>query len=115
MDLAAGSGVAAAKAISAALRAGDVSQGSLDAYAAELDRTFVGQDMRTFSRAPAFLENKRMYQDYGRLLSDVLYGVYNLDLTPRKHLLATAVGAFRRSPVRLGHLAKDALAGMRAL
>jgi len=115
MDLAAGSGVAAATAIDGALRAGDFSQGSLDAYPAGLDRTFVGQDMKTFSRAPAFLENKRMYQDYGRLLSDVLYGVYNLDLTPRKHLLPTAVGAFRRSPVRLGHLVKDAFSGMRAL
>ncbi|WP_213992123.1 hypothetical protein [Sodalis sp. dw_96] len=51
MDLVAGSGIAAAKAIDTALQKSDFSQASLDAYSAELNRTFVGQDMHTYAMA----------------------------------------------------------------
>lgn len=115
MDLAAGSGVAAAKAIDAALLKGDFSKSSLDAYCVELDKTFVGKDMRTYARAPQFLENPRMYGAYGQLLSDVLYGVYNLDSTPRKHLLSGAKGALKESPMDLFQLIKDMYKAVRAL
>jgi electron transfer flavoprotein-quinone oxidoreductase len=115
MDLAAGSAIAAAKAIDAALQKGDFSKETLDAYTAELDKTFVGRDMRTYARAPQFFENPRMYGDYGRLLSDVLYGVYNLDMNPRRHLLPTALAALKRSPLKAVQLARDAYAAVRAL
>lgn len=52
MDLAAGSGIAAAKTIHAALNADDTSQKRLDDYRAELDYCFVGRDMKTFARGP---------------------------------------------------------------
>lgn len=115
MDLAAGSGIAAAKAIDTALQQGDFSQASLDAYTAELDATFVGQDMRTYAKAPDFFLNPRMYGDYGRLLSNVLYGVYNLDMKPRRHLLPTVMAALKESPVKAMQLARDAYAAVRAL
>jgi electron transfer flavoprotein-quinone oxidoreductase len=56
-----------------------------------------------------------MYGDYGRLLSDVLYGVYNLDTRPRKHLLATVMSARKKSSLGIVRLAKDALAAVRAM
>lgn len=115
MDLAAGSGLAAAKAIDEALRKGDFSKPSLDMYCTELDNIFVGKDMRTYARAPQFLENPRMYGAYGELLSDVLYGVYNLDTTPRQHLLPGAMAALKKSPLNLFQLIKDMYAGVRAL
>ncbi|MDR3671362.1 MAG: FAD-dependent oxidoreductase [Holophaga sp.] len=115
MDLAAGSGIAAAKAIDAALAAGDVSQASLDQYRTELDRTFVGLDLATYAKAPGFLENPRMYGDYGRLFSDLLHGIYNLDTSPRRHLVPTALAAFRQSPLKAMGIAKDLLAAARAL
>jgi electron transfer flavoprotein-quinone oxidoreductase len=115
MDLAAGSGIAAAKAIDAALRAGDFSQASLDVYKVELDRTFVGQDMNTYARIPAFMENPRIYGDYGLVLSDVLYGIYNLDTSPRKHVLPTTMAAFNKSPLKVVHVVKDILAGLRGV
>jgi electron transfer flavoprotein-quinone oxidoreductase len=115
MDLAAGSGIAAAKAIDAALRTGDFSQASLDTYKAELDRTFVGQDMNTYAKAPAFMENPRIYGDYGLVLSDVLYGIYNLDTTPRKHVLPTAMAAFNTSPLKVVQVVKDILAALRGV
>jgi electron transfer flavoprotein-quinone oxidoreductase len=115
MDLAAGSGIAAAKAIDAALQAGDFSQASLGAYKAELDRTFAGQDMDTFARAPSFMENPRIYRDYGLLLSDVLHGIYNLDTTPRKRLLSTAMRALRQSPLKVVRAARDVPAALRGV
>jgi electron transfer flavoprotein-quinone oxidoreductase len=115
MDLAAGSGLAAAKAIDAALLKGDFSKPSLDAYCRELDNMFVGKDMRTYTRAPQFLENPRMYGAYGEFLSDVLYGVYNLDTTPRRHLLPGALAALKKSPLNFCQLIKDMIAGVRAL
>ncbi|MDD4752212.1 MAG: FAD-dependent oxidoreductase [Desulfitobacteriaceae bacterium] len=115
MDLAAGSGVAAAKAIDAALSKGDFSKASLDAYCAELDKIFVGKDMRTYAKAPHFLENPRMYGAYGQLLSDVMYGVYNLDTTPRQRLVSGALGALKKSPLSLLQLVKDMYAAGRSL
>jgi len=115
MDLAAGSGIAAAKAIDAALKAGDYSEPALSRYRAELDRTFVGADLKTYARAPAFLENPRMYADYGQLLADVFHGIYDHDLTPRKHLVGTAMSTVKASGLRLGQLVLDGWAAARAL
>jgi electron transfer flavoprotein-quinone oxidoreductase len=115
MDLAAGSGLAAAKVVSAALDAGDASATRLAEYDAELARSFVGQDMRTYAKAPAFLANRRMYGPYGQLVADVLHDVYDLDTRPRRHLLRTGFGALRRSPVKLHQVARDGVAAMKDL
>lgn len=115
MDLAIGSGIAAAEAIHEALEGGDVSAASLAGYRRRLDSSFVGRDMHTYRRAPAFLERPRMYREYGELLADVLYGAFCLDTTPRQPLWRVATAAVRRSPVGLRTLASDAIAGLRAL
>lgn len=115
MDLAAASAIAAATGIEAALAAGDTSKAGLAGYRRALFEGFAGQDMRTYARAPKFLERERMYSQYGPLLADILYDVFRHDLTPRRHLLAVARGALRRSPVRLRDLLSDGLAGVRAL
>ncbi len=115
MDLAAGSALAAARTVSAALSTGDCSGEALDAYRTELERSFVGADLRTYGRAPKFLENPRMYGDYGRLLADVFHGIYNHDLRPRRHLVGAALGAVKASGVGLGQLARDGWAAARAL
>ena len=115
MDLAAGSGLAAARAIDTALLKGDFSKSSLDAYRVELDNIFVGKDMRTYARAPHFLETPRMYGAYGQLLSDLMYGVYNLDTTPRQHLIPSTMKTLKKSPLNFFHLIKDMYTGARAL
>jgi electron transfer flavoprotein-quinone oxidoreductase len=115
MDLAAGSAIAAASVIHAALEAGDVSAAALAPYAAELDRVFVGADLRTYERAPRFLENPRMYRAYGGVLADVLHDVYDLDTTPRRRLLSTGLAALRRSPVSFRQVVRDAVGAVRAL
>ncbi|TKI04105.1 FAD-dependent oxidoreductase [Martelella alba] len=115
MDLAAGSALAAAKAIDGALRQGDVSQTALGAYLDELNGGFVGQDMRTYANAPAFMENPRLYGDYGVLLSDMLLAMYHLDTQPRRRLLPTFLKTFKHSPLKAGQLIKDMFAATRSL
>jgi electron transfer flavoprotein-quinone oxidoreductase len=115
MDLAAGSGIAAATTIHAALDADDTSGDRLAEYPAELDRCFVGRDMKTFANAPGYLENPRLYGAYGQLIADVLHSIYNLDTSPRRHLVPTCLGALRRSPIKFRELARDAASAIGAL
>lgn len=115
MDLAAGSAVAAATAVDHALETGDCSRVGLERYIAEYKKSFVGKDMATYAKAPGFLENDEMYGDLGLMLADVLYGVYNLDLTPRKHILPTALSAFKASGLKIRRMAKIGFQAVRSL
>ncbi len=115
MDLAAGSARAAATAIDSALDVNDLSEESLQRYVSEYQETFVGQDMATYAKAPTFLENEEMYGAMGELVADVLHGVYNLDLTPRKHILRTAVDAWKGSGMKLRRLGAIGIQAVRAL
>lgn len=115
MDLAAGSARAAAQAIDAALSSGDTSRAGLAGYRQALAKTVVGADMRLYRRAPKLLERQRFYDAYGRLAADVLFDVYNHDLTPRRRLFATASRALKRSPLRVRNVVGDAIAVLRSI
>ncbi|MGO1591077.1 MAG: FAD-dependent oxidoreductase [Ancrocorticia sp.] len=115
MDLAAGSARAAATAIGQAFEAEDFSQETLENYVSEYEATFVGADMDTYAKAPDFLESPEMYGKIGEMLADVLHGVYNLDQSPRKHILPTAWDAVKGSGMKLSRLAKVAYQAVRAL
>jgi electron transfer flavoprotein-quinone oxidoreductase len=115
MDLAAGSAIAAAKAILSALENSAFGQQAMDQYPKLLNETFVGADIKTYAKAPEFLDSSRMYKDYGLLLADIFYGIYNLDTTPRKHAVATALNVFKQSEVKLTSTIGDALKAVRAL
>jgi len=115
MDLAAGSGIAAAKTIVKALEQGDYGQKAMDDYRSQLDITFVGADMKTYAKAPDFLDVPRMYKEYGLLLADIFHDIYNLDTTPRKHIAAAVLGAFKRSKIKLFATIGDVLKAVRAL
>ncbi len=115
MDLAAASAVAAAEGIGSALDRGDASKAGLAGYGERFFASYAGQDMKTYARAPAFLELERMYKHYGELIADVLYGTFNLDAQPRRHLLKVARRALKHSPVKTRQLVSDGIAGVRAL
>jgi electron transfer flavoprotein-quinone oxidoreductase len=115
MDLAAGSAVAAAEAIGTALDAKDVSKAGLAGYREKLFASYVGQDVKTYAKAPHFLEVERMYKQYGELFANVLYGSFNLDTRPRQHLLTVARKSLARSPLKMRQLVRDGIAGARAL
>lgn len=115
MDLAAGSALAAAEAIEKAFQTMDFGQQSMDQYRALLDSSFVGKDMATYAKAPAFLERSRMYKDYGKLGAEVFYGIFNHDLTPRRHIRKVGLDALKASGLKLTQIMGDVLAGIRAL
>jgi electron transfer flavoprotein-quinone oxidoreductase len=115
MDLAAGSAVAAAEAIGTALDAKDVSRAGLAGYRDKLFASYVGQDMKTYAKAPSFLEVERMYKQYGELIANVLYGAFNLDTQPRQHMAKVARKSLARSPLKMRQLVRDGIAGARAL
>lgn len=115
MDLAAGSAIAAAAAADRALAADDVSQTAMDGYLAELSRSFVGADLATYAKAPAFLDSALLYEKVGPMLADVMHGVFDLDTSPRRHLRTTARRAVTSSGVPLRRLAGLGVAAMRGL
>ena len=115
MDLAVASAVAAATGIGSALDHKDTSTAGLAGYREAFFASPAGQDMKTYAKAPGFLEIKRTYQDYGELFGNVLYGAFNLDDKPREHLLKVAFTALKKSPVKIKHLISDGIAGARAL
>jgi electron transfer flavoprotein-quinone oxidoreductase len=115
MDLAVGSAVAAAEAVGAALDAKDTSKAGLAGYRERLFASYVGQDMKTYAKAPAFLEVERMYKQYGELLANVLYGAFNLDTQPREHMAKVARKSLARSPLKMRQLVRDGISGARAL
>ena len=115
MDLAVASGVAAAEGIGAALEKKDTSKAGLAGYREKFFASYAGQDMKTYAKAPAFLERERMYKQYGELFADVLYGAFSLDTQPRRHLLSVARRALAHSPLKMRQLVSDGIAGGRAL
>lgn len=116
MDLAAGSALAAAKAVHAAIEAGDYSRLALQSYVDEYEASFVGKDMHTYRHTPEFLGNDQlMFGPAGELLADVFYGAYHHDLSPRRHLATVALDAFKGSGIRVGDLVKTGYRALRAL
>lgn len=115
MDLAAGSALAAVKAALAALEANDFSQAAMDKYQTELDASFVGKDMKTYKNAPHFLENKRMYESYGPLLSSILFDLFNIDTKPARPAVKVALAAFKRSGLKVLDVVRDAISAAKSL
>jgi electron transfer flavoprotein-quinone oxidoreductase len=115
MDLAIGSGIAAADAAAEAIAKGDTSQSGLAGYRRRLEDSFVLQDMRTYARAPQFFERPELYGAYGELAASILQSTYSLDGTPRKHLARMARQALKTSSIKLRRLLRDAVAGVRSL
>jgi electron transfer flavoprotein-quinone oxidoreductase len=73
------------------------------------------EDMRTYARAPKFLERSRMYGAYGELAAAIFRDVFSFDGTPHRHLRSLAVDALKGGPVRMRDLVSDGWAGVRAL
>lgn len=115
MDLAIGSAIAAAQAVVEARAAGDFSTQSLSRYQRILDRSFVMADMRTYARAPHFLENPRLFKDYPELLASLMTRVYTQNATGKQPVRVDARQSLKDSPISLIDIARDIIEGVRAL
>jgi len=115
MDLAIGSGIAAADAIIEAKGKGDFSASALSAYQRNLDASFVMKDLNLYAKAPAFMESERLYKQYSALVNNLFNQVYTHDLTPKDHLMKMGIKAFNESGISMMELIKDGYKGVRAL
>lgn len=83
-NFAVSSGIAAAETVVEAKGKGDFSKNALSLYPRLLEKSFVLQDMETFKRAPHFLENPRVYNQYPKFVCDLAGKIFSNDGSPRK-------------------------------
>lgn len=115
MDLAIGSAIAAAEAVVLAHQNSDFSAESLAVYPQKLEESFVMADLKTFSRAPHFMQNERLYTAYPQLLSEIFRRIYQQDAQPHQPLSRIAREAIQQGKVSLLDILKDLWNGGRAL
>lgn len=115
MDLAIGSGMMAAEAVLEAKRKGDFSAGTLSAYQQKLENSFMMKDLKLYAKMPGFMESERLFKQYSSLANHFLAKVYTHDLTPKEHLLKTAMKTIQEDHISLLGLIKDGIKGVRAL
>jgi len=114
-NLAIASGVAAAQAVVAAKEKGDFSAGALAQYDETLKGQFVLKDLATFSKAPEFLENKRIYETYPRLACDLSRQIFDSsDGNPREHTFKVLQQGLK-GKVSLWQLVSDGLKARKSI
>lgn len=115
MDLAIGSGIAAADAVIEARAKGDFSETGLSGYRRKLEASFIMKDLRLYAKVPGFMENDRLYKQYSLMVNRLFGQVYKHDLHPKEHLLKIAMKSMRASGISPFNLVRDGLEGVRAL
>jgi electron transfer flavoprotein-quinone oxidoreductase len=80
------SGIAAAETVIRAKQMGDFSRNSLSEYLNLLKQSFVLKDLKTFEKAPRFLENPRLYRQYPELVCDLAEKIFTHQGSPRKKI-----------------------------
>jgi electron transfer flavoprotein-quinone oxidoreductase len=105
-NFAVASGVAAAETIIEAKPREDYSATALAAYERRLRQSFVLKDMQTFSKAPHFLENNRIYTTYPELACGLAEKIFTSSGQPRSKLLNIALGEMK-GRVTLLQMARD--------
>ncbi len=114
MDFAIASGEAAAYAVVTAKKLEDYSKQGLALYQTALEKSFVLQDLKTYSKVPEFLENHRIFGKYPALVEEMMVNLFTVDGTPAQHVLKPMMATIKRRGGFV-QLAKDAWKGVRAL
>ncbi|MBI2873908.1 MAG: FAD-dependent oxidoreductase [Firmicutes bacterium] len=96
-NLAMASGVMAARAAIAAKEKGDFSAEGLGSYLAELNSSFVLQDMEKFKNLPEFISrHTHFFSEYPRVMADLLGAYFRIDGTPKRQLQREVIAEFRK-------------------
>lgn len=114
MDLAIASGEAAANAVIAAKAQEDYSKQGLASYQKDLENSFVLKDLKTYAKAPSFMENKRIFGHYPLLVEEMMVNLFKVNTTPAKPIMKETWSTIKRYG-GLMQLAKDAWKGVSAL
>ncbi|SHN88265.1 FAD-dependent oxidoreductase [Desulfitobacterium chlororespirans] len=115
MDLAIGSGMMAADAVLEAKEKNDFSANSLSVYQQKLEDSFIMKDLKLYAKMPEFMESERLFKQYSSMANLLLAKVYTHDLTPKKHLLKSAMDTIKEERISMIGLIKDGIKGVRAL
>lgn len=114
MDLAIASGEAAANAVIAAKTKEDFSKQGLASYQTDLESSFVLQDLKTYAKAPSFMENKRIFGHYPFFVEEMMVNLFKVNKAPAKPIMKETWSTIKRYG-GLMQLAKDAWKGVSAL
>jgi electron transfer flavoprotein-quinone oxidoreductase len=115
MDLAIGSGIAAAETVIEAKARNDFSAASLSAYQRRLEASAVMADLKTYANTPRFLKNERLYQGYPEMLAGLMTQIYRQEALPKEHLMQMVMKSLKQGHVSLFDLVKDGFTGVRTL
>ncbi len=113
-NFAVASGVAAAKAIIQAKEKGDFSKASLQRYEGLLREEGILEDFHTFSRAPQFLENERIYALYPQWLCELARKIFTNDGRPRRNTFQVLRESMK-GKLTVRELISDALKARKAI
>ncbi|MCD6568182.1 MAG: FAD-dependent oxidoreductase [Dehalococcoidia bacterium] len=94
-NFAVASGIAAAETVIKAKEKGDFSRESLSTYQKLLEESYVLKDLKTFKKAPHFLENPHIYNLYPELACDLARRIFIGDGQPRKTTWNTLRGSLK--------------------
>jgi electron transfer flavoprotein-quinone oxidoreductase len=108
------SGIAAAETVIKAKQKGDFSARSLACYQELLEQSFVLKDLKTFSKAPHFLENRRIYTTYPELACSLAEKMFISDGKPRKRAWQLFREA-KKGKISLWQIARDLMQGKGAI
>ncbi len=114
VNFAIGSGAAAGEAAAAALSAGDLSEAGLAGYRRRLEASFVLADHKKFRNAHRLVLSDRIQRRYPEFVCNLVEQMFTVDNPePKQGLLRLARREARRSGLRLRHLARDTVEGLR--
>lgn len=114
MDYAVAAGMHAGREAAKAIDAGDTSKAGLAGYVKVLEDSFVMSDLKTYSKAPEFMEHfDRMFCGYPEMVRDLMNTMFIVDGSPAKHLKQNAMPLVKQ--VGLLNIAKDAMKAVKAL
>lgn len=114
VNFAIGSGLAAGRAVAAALAAGDTSARGLAGYRRDLESGFVLADHKRLRKAPQVVLADRLQQRYPGLLCDLTEGVFTVtNPVPKPGVLRLLRRSATHHQVSLAGLIRDGLAAMR--
>lgn len=113
-NFAVASGEAAAETVIRAKEKDNFSASSLAYYQELLKQSFVLKDLRTFRKAPHFLENPRIYSTYPEFACDLAERIFTNDGKPRKRVWQL-LRETMKGRISLAQIASDLIKGKGAL
>ncbi len=113
VDLAIESGKQAADTIIEAHEKGKQDKQTLASYISRLKNSFIYRELEAFKKAPRFLSNERLYNQYPEVVNEFLKEILTVNGTPRR--LYSTFRKAMRNKVSLLDLIRDGLGAVRSL